>query len=55
MAQTASTMLELGTIALDFALTDVTSGKIVRRDDFRVQEGAACHVHLQPLPLRQAH
>ncbi len=35
MAQTASTMLALGTIAPDFALTDVTSGKIVRRDDFR--------------------
>ncbi len=35
MAQTASTMLALGTIAPDFALTDVVSGKIVRRDDFR--------------------
>jgi thiol-disulfide isomerase/thioredoxin len=28
-------MLSLGTIAPDFALTDVLSGKIVRRDDFR--------------------
>jgi peroxiredoxin len=35
MAQTASTMLELGTVAPDFALTDVVSGKTVRRDDFR--------------------
>ena len=35
MAQTASTMLALGTIAPDFALPDVGSGKTVRRDDFR--------------------
>jgi peroxiredoxin len=28
-------MLALGTIAPDFALTDVVSGKTVRRDDFR--------------------
>ena len=35
MAHTASTMLELGTVAPDFALTDVVSGKTVRRDDFR--------------------
>jgi peroxiredoxin len=35
MAQTASTMLELGTIAPDFALTNVLTGKTVRRDDFR--------------------
>jgi peroxiredoxin len=35
MAQTASTMLALGTIAPDFALTDVVSGKTVRRDDYR--------------------
>jgi peroxiredoxin len=35
MAQTASTMLELGTVAPDFAITDVVSGKTVRRDDFR--------------------
>ena len=35
MAQTASTMLELGTVAPDFALTDVVSGKTIRRDDFR--------------------
>ena len=39
MAQTASTMLELGTIAPDFALTDVVSGKKVRRDDFRGKKG----------------
>jgi len=35
MAQTASTMLELGTVAPDFALTDVVSGKTIRRDDYR--------------------
>jgi len=35
MAQTASTMLALGTTAPDFALVDVVSGKTVRRDDFR--------------------
>jgi peroxiredoxin len=35
MALTESTMLELGTQAPDFALTDVVSGKTVRRDDFK--------------------
>lgn len=35
MALTESTMLELGTQAPDFALTDVVTGKTVRRDDFR--------------------
>jgi peroxiredoxin len=35
MALTESTMLELGTLAPDFALTDVVSGKTVRRDDYR--------------------
>ncbi|MGA3264716.1 MAG: thioredoxin family protein [Terracidiphilus sp.] len=35
MALTESNMLELGTIAPDFALTDAVTGKIVRRDDFR--------------------
>jgi len=39
MAQTASTMLQLGTIAPDFSLTDVVSGKSVRRDDFRGKKG----------------
>jgi peroxiredoxin len=34
MALTESTMLQLGTIAPDFALTDVVTGKTVRRDDF---------------------
>ncbi len=34
MALTESTMLELGTNAPDFALTDVVTGKTVRRDDF---------------------
>jgi len=35
MSLTESTMLELGTTAPDFALPDVTTGKTVRRDDFR--------------------
>ena len=35
MSLTESTMLELGTTAPDFALTDVVTGKTVRRDDFR--------------------
>jgi peroxiredoxin len=39
MALTESTMLELGTTAPDFALPDVVTGKIVRRDDFRGQKG----------------
>jgi thiol-disulfide isomerase/thioredoxin len=34
MPQTESTMLALGTIAPDFALTDVVTGNIVHRDDF---------------------
>lgn len=38
MSLTESTMLELGTIAPDFALTDVVTGKTVRRDDFRGQK-----------------
>jgi peroxiredoxin len=39
MSLTESTMLELGTIAPDFALTDVVTGKTVRRDDFRGKKG----------------
>jgi peroxiredoxin len=35
MALTESTMLELGTTAPEFALTDVVTGNIVRRDDYR--------------------
>jgi peroxiredoxin len=35
MALTESTMLALGTIAPDFALTDAVTGKTVRRDDLR--------------------
>jgi peroxiredoxin len=38
MALTESTMLELGTTAPDFSLTDVVTGKTVRRDDFRGQK-----------------
>ena len=38
MSLTESTMLELGTIAPDFALTDVITGKIIHRDDFRGQK-----------------
>ena len=39
MALTESTMLDLGTIAPDFALTDAVTGKTVRRDDFRGKKG----------------
>jgi peroxiredoxin len=35
MAQTESTMLELGTTAPDFALTDAVTGNTVHRDDYR--------------------
>jgi peroxiredoxin len=35
MSLTESTMLELGTIAPVFALTEVVTGKTVRRDDFQ--------------------
>jgi peroxiredoxin len=35
MALTESTMLSLGTTAPDFSLTNVISGNIVHRDDFR--------------------
>jgi len=38
MALTESTMLELGTTAPDFALTEAVSGKTVRRDDFKGQK-----------------
>ena len=42
MALTESTMeLDLGAEAPDFALTDVVTGKTVRRDDFRGQKGLA--------------
>lgn len=34
MSLTESTMLELGTTAPDFSLTDVVTGKTVHRDDF---------------------
>ncbi|MGH9605673.1 MAG: thioredoxin family protein [Terracidiphilus sp.] len=39
MAHTESTMLELGTIAPDFALTDVMTGKTFARGDFRGKKG----------------
>jgi peroxiredoxin len=39
MALTESTMLELGTLAPDFALTDAVSGKTIHRDDFRGKKG----------------
>jgi peroxiredoxin len=39
MALTESTMLDLGTVAPDFALPDVVTGMTVRRDDFRGQKG----------------
>jgi peroxiredoxin len=39
MALTESTMLELGTAAPDFALTDVVTGNTIRRDGFRGKDG----------------
>lgn len=39
MALTESTMLGLGTLAPDFGLPDVVTGKTVQRDDFRGQKG----------------
>jgi thiol-disulfide isomerase/thioredoxin len=39
MALTESTMLELGTIAPDFALPDAGSGKTVARDDYAGKTG----------------
>ena len=39
MPLTESTMLSLGTFAPDFALTDVVSGKVVRREDFAGGKG----------------
>ena len=39
MALTESTILDLATLAPDFALPDVVSGKTVRRDEFRGQKG----------------
>jgi peroxiredoxin len=39
MARTESTMLELGTEAPEFALTDVVSGKTFARDDFKGSKG----------------
>ena len=38
MSLTESTMLDLGTIAPDFTLTDAITGKIIHRDDFRGQK-----------------
>jgi peroxiredoxin len=38
MALIESTMLQLGTTAPDFALTNVVTGKTIRRDDFRGQK-----------------
>jgi peroxiredoxin len=38
MSLTESTMLELGTIAPDFVLTDVVTGKAVSRDDSRAKK-----------------
>jgi len=39
MALTESTMLELGTTAPDFSLTDVVSGRTVSRNDFKGYKG----------------
>src|ERR1035438_3809982 len=38
MSLTESTMLSLGTVAPDFALTSALTGKTVRRDDFSGQK-----------------
>ena len=38
MSLTESTMLELGTLAPDFALPDAVTGKTIRRDDFSGQK-----------------
>jgi peroxiredoxin len=38
MSLTESTMMELGVTAPDFTLTDVVTGKTVRREDFRGQK-----------------
>lgn len=39
MSRTESNMLPLGTVAPDFALTEVLTGKTVRRDDLRGRKG----------------
>jgi peroxiredoxin len=39
MALTESTMLELGTVAPEFSLTDVVSGRTVTRNDYRNRKG----------------
>jgi peroxiredoxin len=39
MARTESTMLELGTLAPDFSLPDVVTGKTASRDDLRKDKG----------------
>jgi peroxiredoxin len=38
MARTESVMLELGTVAQDFSLIDIVTGKTVRRDDIGKQK-----------------
>ena len=55
MALTESTMLELGTVAPDFALTDAVSGKTVQPDDFRGKQGLLVIVYLRALPVCEAH
>lgn len=39
MVRTASTMMQLGKLAPDFALPDVVSGSVIRRDDFLGKQG----------------
>ena len=55
MALTESTMLELGTIAPDFALTDVVTGNTVRRDDFRGKKALLVMFICAHCPYREAH
>ena len=50
MALTESTMLELGTTAPDFALTDVVTGNVVRRDDARGQKALLVLFIIPPSP-----
>ena len=55
MSKTESSMVELGTDAPAFELTDVVSGRAVGRDDVAGgRTRAAGDVYLRALPLREA-
>jgi peroxiredoxin len=53
MARTESTMLPLGTRAPDFALPDVTSGAIVKLEDFKDREALLVMFICQHCPFVQ--